>query len=145
LPSEVTKHDIATLSNDIVAGKFGVPSVSNTRHMRKAVSGLFNWAAEAGRDYVTASPCVNLPKLDRSTRARGSPLSHCGRRRRMHGRGRPANVETGSARAADEDLPHRNQFRAVKSLDDTDPAAAFWRGRSLSFPNQLRLRREPRS
>ena len=32
--------------------------------MRKAVSGLFNWAAEAGRDYVTASPCVNLPKLD---------------------------------------------------------------------------------
>src|SRR5262249_10571639 len=23
-----------------------------------------NWAAEAGRDYVTASPCVNLPKLD---------------------------------------------------------------------------------
>ena len=61
---EVTKHDIATLSNDIVAGKFGVPSVSNARHMRKAVSGLFNWAAEAGRDYVTASPCVNLPKLD---------------------------------------------------------------------------------
>jgi integrase len=32
--------------------------------MRKAVSGLFNWAAEVGRDYVTASPCVNLPKLD---------------------------------------------------------------------------------
>jgi integrase len=64
IASEVTKHDIATLSNDIVAGKLGVPSVSNARHMRKAVSGLFNWAAEAGRDYVTASPCVNLPKLD---------------------------------------------------------------------------------
>ena len=32
--------------------------------MRKAISGLFNWAAEAGRDYVTASPSVNLPKLD---------------------------------------------------------------------------------
>ncbi|MCK1638946.1 tyrosine-type recombinase/integrase [Bradyrhizobium sp. 157] len=64
LPGEVTKHDIATLSNDIVEGKFGVPSVSNARHMRKAASGLFNWAAEAGRDYVTASPCVNLPKLD---------------------------------------------------------------------------------
>ncbi|QIG98571.1 tyrosine-type recombinase/integrase [Bradyrhizobium sp. 6(2017)] len=31
--------------------------------MRKAVSGLFNWAAEAGRDYVCASPCVNLPLL----------------------------------------------------------------------------------
>jgi integrase len=32
--------------------------------MRRAASGLFNWAAEAGRDYITASPCVNLPKLD---------------------------------------------------------------------------------
>jgi integrase len=61
---EVTKHDIATLSNDIVAGKHGVPSVANARHMRRAASGLFNWAAEAGRDYVTASPCVHLPKLD---------------------------------------------------------------------------------
>jgi integrase len=64
IASEVTKHDIAELSNDIVAGKFGAPSVSNARHMRKAASGLFNWAAEAGRDYVTASPCVNLPKLE---------------------------------------------------------------------------------
>ncbi len=64
LAMEVTKHDIATLSNDIVAGKFGKLSVSNARHMRKAASGLFNWAAEAGRDYVTASPCVNLRKLD---------------------------------------------------------------------------------
>jgi integrase len=63
--SEVTKHDIATLSNDIVAGRHGgKASVSNARHMRRAASGLFNWAAEAGRDYVTASPCVNLPKLD---------------------------------------------------------------------------------
>ncbi|WP_027556624.1 site-specific integrase [Bradyrhizobium sp. Cp5.3] len=64
LASEVTKHDIATLSNDITKGLFGRPSVSNARHMRKATSGLFNWAAEAGRDYVTASPCINLPKLD---------------------------------------------------------------------------------
>jgi integrase len=63
--SEVTKHDIATLSNDIVAGKHGgKPSISNARHMRRAASGMFNWAAEAGRDYVTASPCINLPKLD---------------------------------------------------------------------------------
>jgi hypothetical protein len=61
---EITKHDIASLSNDIVAGKLGVPSIANARHMRRAASGLFNWAAEAGRDYVTASPCVNLPKLD---------------------------------------------------------------------------------
>ena len=61
---DVTKHDIATLSNGIVAGKHGVPSIANARHMRRAGSGLFNWAAEAGRDYVTANPCVNLPKLD---------------------------------------------------------------------------------
>jgi hypothetical protein len=65
IASEVTKHDIATLSNDIVAGRHGgKASVSNARHMRRAASGLFNWAAEAGRDYVSASPCVNLPKLD---------------------------------------------------------------------------------
>jgi integrase len=65
LASEVTKQDIATLSNDVVAGKHGgKASVSNARHLRRAASGLFNWAAEAGRDYVTASPCVNLPKLD---------------------------------------------------------------------------------
>jgi integrase len=64
LATEVTKHDIATLSADIVAGQFGKPSVSNARHVRRAASALFNWAAEAGRDYVTASPCINLPKLD---------------------------------------------------------------------------------
>jgi integrase len=64
LAKEVTKNDIATLSNDIVAGKFGVPSVSNARHMRRAASAMFTWAAEAGRDYVPANPCVNLPKLD---------------------------------------------------------------------------------
>ncbi|MET4207728.1 site-specific integrase [Bradyrhizobium sp. LA2.1] len=64
LAREVTKNDIATLSNDIIAGEFGKPSVSNARHMRKAASALFNWAAEAGRDYVSASPCINLPKLD---------------------------------------------------------------------------------
>jgi integrase len=64
IASEVTKHDIATLSNDIVAGKLGVPSVANARHMRRAASAMFRWAAQAGRDYVTASPCINLPPLD---------------------------------------------------------------------------------
>jgi integrase len=62
--NEVTKRDIARLSNDIIAGEFGVPSVANARHMRRAASGMFVWAAEAGRDYVDANPCVNLPKLD---------------------------------------------------------------------------------
>ena len=68
IAGEVTKHDIATLSNDIVAGKLGVPSVANARHMRRAASGLFNWAAEAGRDYVTASPCVISALRWRSSR-----------------------------------------------------------------------------
>ncbi|OCK55547.1 tyrosine-type recombinase/integrase [Bradyrhizobium sp. LMTR 3] len=69
IAGDVTKHDIAQLQADILAGKLiahGKPlkaSVSSARHMRKAVSGLFNWAAEAGRDYVSTSPCVNLPLL----------------------------------------------------------------------------------
>ncbi|WP_245310148.1 tyrosine-type recombinase/integrase [Bradyrhizobium jicamae] len=64
-PREVTRQHIAELSNDILEGKFGVPSVSNARHMRRAVSGLYTWAGEAGRDYVseTHRPCFNLPKL----------------------------------------------------------------------------------
>ena len=65
IASDVTRHDIAALSNDILDGKYGVPSVSNARHMRRAVSGLYNRAAEAGRDLVpeTCRPCFNLPKL----------------------------------------------------------------------------------
>jgi integrase len=71
IASEVTKHDIARLQEDILQGRLIIngrpckPSISSARHMRKAVSGLFNWAAEAGRDYVTTSPCINLPPLDR--------------------------------------------------------------------------------
>ena len=39
--------------------------MSNARHMRRAASGLFNWAAEAGQsDYVSASLRINLPPLD---------------------------------------------------------------------------------
>jgi integrase len=65
IAADVTRSDIAELSNDIIDGKFGVASVSNARHMRRAVSGLYNWAAEAGRDYVpaTCQPCLKLPKL----------------------------------------------------------------------------------
>jgi integrase len=68
---EVTNEDIATLQNDIIDGTLIIKkgktskkgSISSARHMRKAVSGLFSWAAEAGRKYVSASPCVNLPPL----------------------------------------------------------------------------------
>jgi hypothetical protein len=62
---DVTRDDIAELSNDILAGKYGEKSRSNARHMRRAVSGLYTWASEAGRSYVpeTCRPCFNLPEL----------------------------------------------------------------------------------
>jgi integrase len=63
LAGEVTKHDIAALCNDIVEGRLGKASISNARHVRRALSSLFNWSAEAGRDFITTNPCVNLPKL----------------------------------------------------------------------------------
>src|SRR6516164_2796998 len=65
IAAEVTRSDIAELSNEIIDGKLGVASISNARHMRRAVSGMYNWAAEAGRDYVpaTCQPCLKLPKL----------------------------------------------------------------------------------
>jgi integrase len=65
IAAEVTRSDIAEVSNDIIDGKFGVASASNARHMRRATSGMYNWAAEAGRDYVpaTCQPCLKLPKL----------------------------------------------------------------------------------
>ncbi len=87
---EVTKNDIATLSNDIVAGKYFVDgkarkaSVSNARHMRRACSAMFNWAMEAGNDYVDANPCVNLPKLKRE-RPKSRVLSEAEIRTLWHG------------------------------------------------------------
>jgi hypothetical protein len=62
IASEVTKGDLVLLSDDIIAGKLGKPSVSNARHARRAASGLFKWAVE--RDFVGANPCLYLPKLD---------------------------------------------------------------------------------
>jgi integrase len=65
IASDVTRDAVATLSNDIIEGKFGVKSVSNARHMRRAMSGMYSWAAEAGRNYVpvTCEPCHKLPPL----------------------------------------------------------------------------------
>src|SRR5580704_17996138 len=64
LANEVTNRDIAQLSDDIVAGEFGKPSTSNARHMRRAASAMFTWAAGPSRGYLTASPCIHLEKLD---------------------------------------------------------------------------------
>jgi integrase len=71
IASEVTNSDIATLSNDIVAGRYIVDgkvakkSTANARHMRRAASAMFKWAALAGNDFVRESPCVNLPPLEK--------------------------------------------------------------------------------
>lgn len=71
IASEVTNSDIATLSNDIAAGRYIVDgkvakaSTANARHMRRASSAMFKWAALAGNDFVRESPCVNLPPLER--------------------------------------------------------------------------------
>ena len=69
---EVTSDDIATLSDDIAAGKYVVDgkarkrSPSNARHFRRACSSMFKWAMEPGdHHFVDANPCVNLPKLKR--------------------------------------------------------------------------------
>jgi integrase len=64
LANEVSNRDIAQLSDDIVAGQFGKPSTANARHMRRAASAMFTWAAGPSRGYVTASPCIHLEKLD---------------------------------------------------------------------------------
>ena len=64
IASEVTKHDIATLSNDIVEGKLGVPSVANARHMRRAGLGPVQLGGGSGPRLCDRQPCVNLPKLD---------------------------------------------------------------------------------
>jgi integrase len=64
IAGEVTNSDIAQLSDDIVAGEFGKPSTANARHMRRAASAMFTWAAGPSRGYVTASPCIHLDKLD---------------------------------------------------------------------------------
>jgi hypothetical protein len=59
------------MSNDIVAGRYIVDgkvakkSTANARHMRRAASAMFKWAALAGNDFVKESPCVNLPPLEK--------------------------------------------------------------------------------
>jgi len=71
IASDVTNSDIATLSNDIAAGRYVVDgktakkSTANARHMRRAASSMFTWAALAGNDFVKASPCINLPPLEK--------------------------------------------------------------------------------
>jgi len=62
--SEVENDHIAQVQNDIIAGRYGKPSVSNARQFRKSASAMFEWAAEAGRKYVKVNPCHHLPGLD---------------------------------------------------------------------------------
>jgi hypothetical protein len=80
IASDLTRADIATLTTDILEGKFGKPSRSNARHMRRAVSGLYTWAAQPGdeRSFVpeTCRPCWNLEKLPKE-KARERVLAGC--------------------------------------------------------------------
>ena len=69
--TEVTRADVAALSRDIVDGKDGyTPSVSNARHARRAISGLYNWAIELNLVPATCQPCVKLKKLKEQPRER---------------------------------------------------------------------------
>jgi integrase len=63
LATEVTRRDIAAISDAIMAGDYGVPSVANARHFRRAASAMFRWAAQPPREYIKTSPCTDLPKL----------------------------------------------------------------------------------
>jgi integrase len=87
---DVTNDDIATLSNDIIAGRYIVDgkarkaSPSNARHVRRAASAMFKWAMEAGNKFVDVSPCLNLPKLKKE-RARSRVLSETEIRMLWHG------------------------------------------------------------
>ncbi|MGY3621003.1 tyrosine-type recombinase/integrase [Bradyrhizobium sp. USDA 10063] len=86
IASDVTRDDIAKLTDDILDGKFGKRSRSNARHMRRAVSGLYNWAAQPGRSYIPefCRPCWNLPKLPKE-HARKRVLSEDEIRTLWHG------------------------------------------------------------
>lgn len=65
--SEVENDHIAKLQEDIVRGKIDghKPSLSSARNTRSACSGMFRWAAQAGRKFVKANPCHDLPPLDK--------------------------------------------------------------------------------
>jgi len=65
LAREITAKDIATLEDDIKSGVYGKPSVSNARHVRKALSSLFTWAAYPRQSYVAANPCATLEPLEK--------------------------------------------------------------------------------
>jgi integrase len=60
MAAEVTNNDIASIQATVAKR-----STSSARQTRSALNRLFKWAAEAGRSYVTASPCFNLPSLDK--------------------------------------------------------------------------------
>jgi integrase len=87
---EVTNDDIATLSNDILEGRYIVSgkarkaSPSNCRHARRAASAMFNWALLAGNKFIDVSPCLNLPKL-KKPRAKSRVLSETEIRTLWHG------------------------------------------------------------
>ena len=111
LASEVVRADIVCLSDDIVAGKFGKPSVANARHMRKAAKAMFGWAAERG--FISASPCVHLGRLDREF-PRSRVLSEQEIRTLWHG------LDRADVAASSRSSRHRSRHRG----SDTARASA---------------------
>jgi len=69
IASEVDNDHIAKMVDDVLHGRVRAKyksSLANAISVRKKVSAMFSWAAQAGRRYVKMSPCHNLPKLDPS-------------------------------------------------------------------------------
>jgi integrase len=71
LATEVTRQDINKLSQDIVdealkAKRKGVAA----RHMQRAISGMYSWAAEHGYVPETCRPCFKLTKVKEYSRTR---------------------------------------------------------------------------
>lgn len=60
IATHVTNNDIATIQTTVAKR-----SISSARQTRSALNRMFKFAAEAGRSYITTSPCFNLPSLDK--------------------------------------------------------------------------------
>ena len=65
IAADVTRSDVAELSNDILDGKRGAASVANARHMRRAVSGPAVAAYEERIDRAVVSRQVRCSRVSR--------------------------------------------------------------------------------
>jgi len=124
--ADVTKDEIARIQIKIAAR-----STATARLTRSCMNQIFKFAAEAGRSYITASPCVYLPKLDAET-AKQRVLS-------------PEEIRTLWWGLDDPNLPACRsialalKFMLVTMLRSKEVRAAF-RSNLIEFPNEPVLR-----